>query len=145
METFNPNWLALIASAVSTLVVGSIWYGPLFGKIWQKEVGMSVEQLKSGNFVKIFGLSLVFAFFIALMLYGIVMFGGGNGEIHGQDPFLTFKHGAFHGAIMGLFIILPVIGTISLYERKSLRYVLITVGYWSLTFAIMGGIINAWP
>lgn len=145
MEGFYPNWFALIAAALSTLVVGAIWYGPLFGKLWQKEVGMSEEQLKSGNFVKIFGLSVVFAFLISLMLWGMVFFGGGPGEEHGADPFLTFKHGAFHGMLMGLFVILPVIGTIALYERKSARYVGITVGYWVISFTVMGGIINAWP
>ncbi|MGK0250702.1 MAG: hypothetical protein ACI81G_000132, partial [Gammaproteobacteria bacterium] len=40
---------------------------------------------------------------------------------------------------------LPIIGTIALYERKSLRYVLLTVGYWTISMAIMGGIINVWP
>ncbi len=30
------NWLAILLAAVSTMVVGSIWYGPLFGKLWTK-------------------------------------------------------------------------------------------------------------
>jgi hypothetical protein len=145
MEELSINWLALVAAAVSTLVVGSIYYGPLFGKMWQKEVGMSDEELKSGNMLKIFGLSLIFAFFIAITLWMSVMLGGAPGEEHGASPYLTFKHGALHGAILGLFLVLPVIGTIALYERKSLRYVLLTVGYWTISMAVMGGIINVWP
>jgi len=30
------NWLAIALAAISTMVVGSIWYGPLFGKAWKK-------------------------------------------------------------------------------------------------------------
>jgi hypothetical protein len=30
------NWIAIILAAASTMVVGSLWYGPLFGKAWIK-------------------------------------------------------------------------------------------------------------
>lgn len=30
------NWIAVLAAAASTMVVGSLWYGPLFGKVWIK-------------------------------------------------------------------------------------------------------------
>ena len=55
--------------------------------------------------------------------------------------FRTFKHGALHGFITGLFMILPVIGIGALYERKSFKYVLVSGGYWIISFMIMGGII----
>ena len=34
--------------------------------------------------------------------------------------------------------------TNALFEMKSAKYVLINVGYWILTFALMGGLLNAW-
>lgn len=108
-------------------------------------MSISDEELKKGNMPLIFGLSTVFAFFIAFYMWPQVMIGGGMGELHGQAPYLTFKHGAFHGVLTGLLLLLPIIGTIALYERKSIKYVLLTVGYWTLCFAAMGGIINVWP
>lgn len=144
MEGFDINWIALIVAAIVPLLVGAVYYGPLFGKAWQKEVGMTDEQLKQGNYAKIFGLSLVFAFMLAFSLWAQVMVGGGPGEAHGAAPFLTFKHGAFHGVLLCVVMILPVIGTISLYERKSLKYVAMTIGYWAISMALMGGIINVW-
>lgn len=30
------NWIAILLAAASTMVVGSLWYGPLFGKAWAK-------------------------------------------------------------------------------------------------------------
>ena len=67
------NWLAVVAAAVASFVVGGLWYSPqLFGKVWQREAGMSDEQLKSGNPARIFGgafvLSLVSAVVFAMFL-----------------------------------------------------------------------------
>ncbi len=144
MEGFDINWIAIAVAAIVPLVVGSIYYGPLFGKVWQKEVGITDEELKAGNYVKIFGLSLLFAVVLAFTIWAEVMMGGAPGEAHGQAPYLTFKHGALHGVLLSVFFLLPILGTIALYERKSLRYVLLTVGYWGISMAIMGGIINVW-
>ena len=41
----------------------------------------------------------------------------------------------------GLFITLPITGVNALYERRSFKYVLISGGYWIVSFMIIGGII----
>ena len=54
------NWIAVVVAAVACFLLGGLWYSPvLFGKAWQREAGLTDEQLKNGNMVKIFGLSLV--------------------------------------------------------------------------------------
>ena len=55
------------------------------------------------------------------------------------NRFRTFKHGALHGTIAALFFSLPILGTMSLFERKGFRYIAIHVGYWVVTLALMGG------
>lgn len=55
--------------------------------------------------------------------------------------FRTFKHGALHGTVTALFIGLPIIGVISLFERRRFAYVAVHTGYWIVTLALMGGII----
>ena len=57
--------------------------------------------------------------------------------------FRTFKHGVFHGVLMSLFMVLPVLGINAFFERKSLKYVLINVGYWAISMGLMGGFISA--
>ncbi len=57
----DVNWLAVIAAALSSFPLGFLWYGPLFGKAWQREVGLSDDQLKSGNMALIFGGAFVLA------------------------------------------------------------------------------------
>ncbi|MEX1111892.1 MAG: DUF1761 domain-containing protein [Candidatus Andersenbacteria bacterium] len=34
------SYISLIAAAIASMVVGSVWYGPLFGKTFQKAAGM---------------------------------------------------------------------------------------------------------
>jgi hypothetical protein len=34
------NWGAILVSVLASILIGSIWYGPLFGKIFMREIGM---------------------------------------------------------------------------------------------------------
>ena len=156
------NFLALLAAAASTLVVGFIWYNPkVFGTIWMQESGMTQDKMKGANMALIFGLSVVYAFLIAMVIQMLSIHQWGAYSMVQGDPthikpsfdafmadygteFRTFKHGAFHGFLTGLFLALPMIATNSLYERKSWKYTLISGGYWTVCFMIMGGIVCAW-
>ena len=60
------------------------------------------------------------------------------------DVYRTYKHGAFHGVMAGIFFALPIIGTNALFERKGAKYILINSGYWIVTLAVMGAIICGW-
>lgn len=159
----NINFLALLLAALSSLVVGFIWYNPkVFGTIWMKESGMTEEKMKGSNMIAIFAMSIFYAFLISFIMQFLVIHqSGAVGMIGGPmlietakpsfaafmadygDAFRTFKHGALHGFMSGLFFALPVIGVGALYERRSWKYVLIAGGYWVVTCMIMGGIVCA--
>lgn len=156
------NFLAILAAAVSALVVGFIWYSPkVFGNAWMKAAGMTEEQVKGGNMAKIFSLALLFAFLLAFAMQFLTIHQTGamgmiGGDVDNALPsfaafmddygnaFRTFKHGALHGTIAGIFIALPIIGTNALFERKSAKYIFINSGYWIVTLAIMGSIVCGW-
>ena len=140
------NWLAIIAATILPLVTGFIWYHPkVFGTAWMKETGMTEEKAKTMNPGKTYGLALVFAFILAFFIWPMVFLGGAPpDDLHGTEAFLTFKHGILHGVMLALFVVLPVFATNALFEMKSFKYVVINVGYWVVTLALMGGIINGW-
>ena len=158
MESLFNLWSIPIA-AVSALVMGFVWYNPnVFGTIWMKESGMTEEKMKGGNMAKIFILALIFAAMIAFLLVQSTNHQFGAFSLVGGEPenalpsfnafmadygtaFRTFKHGALHGALVGLFIVLPVLGTNALFERQSVKYVLVNAGYWIVTLSIMGAIL----
>ena len=160
---FGHMALSALAAALSTFIVGFIWYSPkVFGNAWMKAEGLTEEQLKKGNMAKIFGLSFVLAFVASIMVipavvihqFGALGMVGGDPELAKPsytefladygDAFRTFKHGALHGTILGVGLVFPVIAINGLYSHKSWKLILITAGYWVVSLAIMGGIICGW-
>lgn len=157
MET---NYLATVVAAISVFMLGWVWYHPkTFGTAWMKENGFTEEGLAKGNMLKIFGFALLFAFMLSFFMPMFTihqvgaaqLFGGdiNNAELqeilknHAND-FRSFEHGALHGFITALFLVLPVFGTNALFERRSWKYIFIHVGYWLVGFTIMGAIICGW-
>jgi hypothetical protein len=157
------NYLAIAVAALSTLVVGFIWYHPkVFGTVWMREAGLTEEQLKKGNMLKIFGLTLILSFLITMVIMALSVHQvGAYGMIGGQTTdetlpsfqvfmddygmaFRTFKHGAFHGFFAGMLFALPVIAITGLFEHKSAKYILINAGYWIVSLTVMGAIICGW-
>lgn len=156
---FNP--IALFVSAIVTLVVGFIWYNPkVFGTIWMKENNLTPEDLRTGNMLKIFGLTYVFSLMITVILMALTIHQTGAVGMVGGPPLLetakpsfaafmadygtayrTFKHGALHGFMSGLFFAFPIIGINGLFERKSWKYIFIHAGFWIVSLTLMGGII----
>jgi len=157
------NWIAISLAALSSPIIGFIWYNPkVFGTIWIKEAGIKMEGEKpnGSEMAKMIGISVIYAFFIAFFLQSVVIHQMGANSaamnIPNVDPsvlenymkaygetYRTFKHGVLHGFITGLFFVLPMIGTNSLYEKRSFKYVLVSGGYWIVCCMIMGGIICA--
>lgn len=43
--------LAVAGVILTNMIVGMLWYGPLFGKKWMRLVGMSEKDLKKGSIV----------------------------------------------------------------------------------------------
>lgn len=157
------NFYAILVAALSTLLVGFVWYGPLFGKAWMAENGFTEEELKKGSMVKIFGLTFVFSTFLAMIMqilcihqFGPLGMIGGPDFIETAKPsygafmedygnaFRTYKHGALHGFMSGLFLALPLVGINGLFERKSWKYIFIHAGYWIVVMTIMGAIVCGW-
>lgn len=127
------NWLAVIAAAVSSFVVGGLWYSPaLFGKAWQKEAGLTDEQLKAGNPAKIFGGSLVLSL-IAAAVFAMFL---------GPKPGLGFAFGA--GLSAGLCWVAASFGINYLFEHRSLRLFLINGGYHTVQFTVIGVVLGLW-
>lgn len=162
----NLNWWLILATGLVPLFVGSLWYSPLlFANAWIKETGLKEEELKNANMIKIFGFTALFGIMLAVALTPIVihqmgafstlatpdmMKEGSEIKTYFMDfmskyatNFRTFKHGALHGTITGIFLVLPIMGVNALFERKSWKYIFIHVGFWTVSAALMGGIICA--
>ncbi len=123
------NWLAVLLAAVSTFVIGGLWYSLLFAKPWQKAAGVTDEQLKSGA-PRIFIGSFLLAFVMAASLAAFIGKGG-------------VAFGTFAGLAAGLTFVAAAFGINYLFERRSLRLFAINASYNIVAFTLMGVIIGA--
>ena len=132
------NWLAIGLATLVPTAVGALWYGPIFGKAWIKSTGKTEEELMEGfNVARVMITNLILGFFIALSIWGLI-----KGMHRGSDHPAWFGHGALHGAMLGLFLVVPPMVIMAQYDRKSVVNVLLGVGYWVLTCALIGGIVD---
>lgn len=127
----NINWLAVLVAALAGFAIGGLWYGPLFGKAWMREVGMTDEKMKSANMLKIYGGALLLNLIAA---YSLAMFIGGN----------DLNFGIFAGFMTGLTFVSMALGVTYLFEHRSLKLWLINAGYQTVIFTAMGAILGAW-
>ena len=139
----SPNFLAIILAALIPMLMGFIYYHPkVFGKAWMQSLGLTEEDLKKGNMAVIFGVSLLMSFLLSMFLLVNV---DGPGQ---EGQFDSFKHGAFHGTLIGFMVAMPVLVTNGLFERKNMKNLAINTVYWVITIALMAGVIDAlnhWP
>lgn len=163
-----PHIGIVALAALVPMIMGFIYYNPkVVGTAWMKASGVTEDKMKGANMPVIFVLSYLFGFMLALLLFSTVvhqaglfsLFAGEEGfgvegtatmnELNGLmdvlgDRFRTFGHGAFHGTVVGVFIALPILGRNALFERKGGKYILINVAYWTITLALMGGVLCQW-
>lgn len=127
------NIWAVIVAALSTFLIGGLWYSPIvFGKPWMRENGFTEERLKDANMVKIFGLAFLLALIAAINL---AMFLGAENR-----P----EMGALWGFAAGFGWVATFVGTHYLFERKSFTLFLINAGYSVVALTVMGIILAAW-
>lgn len=134
MDFSKINYLAVLVAALSTFLLGGLWYSPmLFGKPWMKANNFTEADLQSFSKARMFGWSLVFSLVMALNL---AMFLAGPGT--------TLSWGMTAGALTGLGWVAMAIAIIGVFENKSGSYILINGGYMTVAFTVMGAIIGAW-
>ena len=132
MQPVALNHAAIITAAILAFIIGGVWYGPLFGKAWMQEVGITPEAAAAGQ-AKVFGLAFLFTL---VMAYNLGFFLGDPSISLGMAAFYGFATG-FGWIAMGLFIV-------GLFERRSLKLMLINGGYMTVTLTLMGLVIGAW-
>ena len=127
------NVWAVVSAAVANLVIGWIWYGPLFGRKWMDLHGFTPESIGGGqvkalltNFVS----ALITAYFLARII-GLT----GNG---GVASALWTAFWLWFGFIL-MFEILKI-G----FEKRKVSLVILETGFQLVWFLAAAIIIGNW-
>lgn len=146
--TFTPaemNWLAQTAAILAYLALGSLWFGPLFGQAWSREMGRDEvsdeekkQQLPKGLVLTLVGgFLLSFALRFVLAAFTPEYWSPGAGALGWSDAWL----GGFW-AWLGYFV--PVqLGRVA-WEGRSWRLFAINTSYDFVVLSIMALILGLW-
>jgi len=122
--------VSLVATLVATIagfVLGALWYGPLFGKLWMSAVGLTREDIqRNTNPAKTYGTTFVLGF-IASYVFGLYL---------GPNPGRAFAITV--GAAAGVFLVATSLATNYLFEGRSATLIAINGGYHAVRFALIG-------
>ena len=154
------NFLVLALAALIPTVVGFVWYHPkVMGTFWMNACKLTEDDLKGANMALIFGLSLLFSFMLAMMMQTNVIHQFHINSLFVDFPkeeadaivkpfmekygqlYRSFGHGALHGGITAIFLVLPILATNAMFERKGWKYIFVNAAYWFITLMLMGGVI----
>jgi hypothetical protein len=123
------SWLSVLVATVLSFGLGALWYGPLFGKAWMEEHGTTAEELMDGfNPGRTYCATFVLAGLSAL-LFGVFI---------GEAPDPQYSIG--WGLAIGLVWISGALGTVYLFERRTVRLFMINGGYHTARFVIIGAV-----
>ncbi|MET0893654.1 MAG: DUF1761 domain-containing protein [Pseudoxanthomonas sp.] len=124
------NYWAVLVAAVSSFLVGGLWYSPaLFGKAWVRENGGTMQQ---GHPAKVFGVSFLFSLVAAACFAWWL----------GPSPELGAAVKA--GAAAGFGFVAASFGINYQFAQRSFRLWLIDGGYHVLQFLLFGLILGLW-
>src|SRR5690554_6789952 len=130
------NLVAVLLAAVASIVIGFIWYGPLFGKMWASMMGWSAKDMEKKkaeggmkmqmNYLLMFVGSLVMSY----VLSHVLTFASAYMNVSGVSA------GVSSGFWMWLGFIAPVTLGSVLWEGKSWNLWLLNNGYYVVTLAV---------
>jgi Protein of unknown function (DUF1761) len=125
------NITALLASTVAGFILSYVWYTPLFGKAWAKEMGFDPsEQPATPALLKSLALTVLSVFLIALVLANnMAVWTPSTWGIAGKDlPKFAQALQAGIFTWMGFFLSNLLLGVA--WEKRSWKLFAIDAGYY---------------
>ena len=134
----HVNYLAVLVSAVASMAIGSVWYGPLFGKMFMREMGMNDwSQEKKDAEKKRMGKAYTAQFVASLIMFFVL-------GVFMNKLGLMSVTGGIKVALMGwLGFVVPVkLGDAIWGGKMSLFW--LGIGNMLVTLVAAGAILGAW-
>mgnify|MGYP001614699638 CR=1 FL=1 len=124
------EWLAILVGTVAMFITGWLWYGPLFGKTWVREHGITAtgDQMPGATtlvkgFLQFFALNIGIAYFIPTMLIAA-----------GND--VTVETITVSAFVLAFFVIAAAFYGTVVYLRKSVKAWTIDSAFYFIGIAI---------
>ncbi|MBI4137550.1 DUF1761 domain-containing protein [Candidatus Roizmanbacteria bacterium] len=141
MQEVPVNIWAVVAAGIASMAIGYAWYAPfLFGKQWQKLMGITVKDMEKGKqeMPRLMIIAFIATLVSAYVLRHVTVF---SEAFYGMDWVTT---GVMSGFWMWLGFIAPVQLTDWIYGGKKFQLFMINTGYQLASMLVMGAIVGGW-
>ena len=131
------NYIAIVAAAIVSMIIGFLWYGPIFGKVWIRLMGFTakdMEKAKKKGMAKSYIIMFIGVLVTAYVLAHFVDYMEAT----------TFLAGMEVGCWLWLGFIAPVMLGMVLWEGKPVKLYLLNVVYQLIIIELMAGILAVW-
>ncbi len=134
MKSLQINYLAVLAAAITTFIVGAAWY-TAFSEAWMKFAGLTEEAVQKSEA----GGTPYIISFITYLLAAYAM-----AVIFKSMNIRNLQTGLMTGALIGAFLVGGNIFTNNGYEMKSVNLSILNAGFSAVSCSVMGAILGAW-
>lgn len=128
------NYLAVLIAAIASMIVGFLWYGPIFGKTWTAFMGMDpkkmTDEMKKGM-MKGYLVAFIAALVMAYVLAHVIAY----------TLATSIMDAVFAAFWTWLGFIATVLIGIVLWEKRPVKLYLINASYYLVTLIVMAIII----
>jgi hypothetical protein len=129
------NWLGALLALVAAMAIGSIWYGPLFGKRWMKLVGL--KRGDSSPLAPMLIMLVLSAVQVFIMAHFIAYSGYFYPDYSGVTTGLLTGLWAFVG------FVIPLLVSNTIFSKGSTELLKINLGNQLVTLLVIGAILGA--
>lgn len=130
MDFSSINPLAALLAVLFAFGLGALWYGPLFGKAWQRLSGLTDEALAEANMARTFSV----AFLLQAVAIGVLA------AVLGPEA--TVSTGAGTGLVVGVAWVATALGVTFVFSQMPLALFAIDAGYHVAYYTLAGGIVG---
>jgi hypothetical protein len=136
------NWWAIIVTSIISVIIGSLWYGPLFGKMWMASVGISMPGSMTPEIKKAMYRSYALVIVGSLIMNYVLL----HSIVYASSYYI--EGGVAAGLMAGFWnwlgFVVPVSLGPVLWENRPWKFWFITAGYYLVLLLINGAILAVW-
>jgi hypothetical protein len=135
------NYLAVLVCVVIAIILGTLWYGPLFGNAWMKILGIKKEAMTDKmkkRMMMSYTLMAIGSFVMTMVLAHSVEFGMAYTKTYG------IAGGLMAGFWSWLGFVAPVKMGDQLWGGKPWKLFCIEGGYYLVLLLITGSVLAVW-
>jgi hypothetical protein len=138
------NYVAILVAAAANIVLGFLWYGPLFGKAWIKEMGLSPDQKPApGVMMRGMILMIVGSFLTAYVLaFSVEIWRPSTWSLGLDRPNWVYGHAAGFFTWIGFHV--PVLFNSVAWEMRSWKLFTINAAYHFVSLQAIGLTLAYW-